>query len=351
MLYIRADANEIIGTGHVMRCLSIAQEMKKIDQDVTFLFADNRTGVILKQYSFCGICLETVWDNLDTEVEKMIEVIKEREVRFLLIDTYYVTLNYIEKIRSYTKIAYIDDLHTMLYPVDLLINYNMYAFSCEYERRYMEAKYQTSFFLGCDFVPLREEFQEVRKTIREIPNKILITSGGTDRYNVIGKLMCELKKQIWFSEFDYYVVIGRFNNRFLEISERYGQNSNIHILNNIPNISDYMRGCDIAITAGGVTTYELCACGIPSIIYIIADNQIEIANEVSKKGIIPCAGDVRIDINVCIKKIIDNVRLLKSDFLYRKTTSKKMQELVDGKGSRRLATILSHWIQKEKNEI
>ena len=336
MMYIRADANELIGTGHVMRCLSIAKEARKAGEDVTFIFADERTRQLVEQQGFSGICLHSVWNDLEQEIEGLTAVIKEHDIDVLLIDSYYVTEAYLCALRRCVQIAYIDDLHTMIYPVDLLINYNIYASKYSYEEEYRAAGYDTAFLLGCEYVPLREEFGNVVRAIKKVPDKILITSGGTDKYNVLGHLLAELKKQLWFEEFEYYVIVGRFNEHIEELQESYKNDGNVHLLQNISNISDYMKECDIAITAGGVTTYELCASGIPSVMYTIADNQLEVAQTFSENGIIPWVGDVREDMNQCMVRIMQKITALKSDVCLREEISKKMQQMVDGNGSKRI---------------
>lgn len=337
MIYIRVDANERIGTGHIMRCLSIAVEAKRMGEETTFLFADQETQKIIERYGFSGRCLDSVWHDLNQEIDKMIAIIKQEKIVFLLIDSYYVTERYLNGIRQYVTIGYIDDLHTLIYPVDLLINYNFYAFNYLYQEKYQAVGYQTSFLLGSLYVPLRKEFRNIKKKIRDVADKILITSGGTDSYNIVGRLLYELKRQHWFYKYEYYVVIGRFHPYKEELELEYRDNIHVHLLKDISNMSDYMKMCDIAITAGGVTTYELCASGIPSIMYTMADNQLEVAKTVSENGWIPWVGDVRKEIEDCIKNIIKQVEIFSEDVGKRKQISIMMQNLVDGEGAQRLA--------------
>lgn len=341
MIYIRADANEKVGTGHVMRCLSIANEIRKIGKEVQFIYADRRTEKIIQQHGFWGICLDSAWNDLNQEISKMQRIIQQKKIDFLLVDSYFVTIPYFNAIKKYVSIGYLDDLHLFSYPVDLLMNYNFYAKKYNYKEIYQRAGYSTLFLLGSLYVPLREEFQNVVREIKEKPDKILITSGGTDAYNILGNLLYELKKQHWFYQFEYYVVAGRFHKQMEELKMECESNQNIHLLVNIPNISDYMRECDLAVTAGGVTIYELCASGIPSIVYTMADNQLEIAQTVSEDGIIPWAGDIRNDKKDCIKNIIEQIKLLSKDVNVRKKRSAAMQKLVDGKGAQRFAFYLA----------
>ena len=117
----------------------------------------------------------------------------------------------------------------------------------------------------------------------------------------------------------------------------YGNHRNIHFLINIPDMDRYMKLCDIAITAGGTTTYELFASGVPSVMYTLADNQLEIAKTVSELGIVPYAGDIREDMELCIDNILKHTKIYSECYDLRKDTSLKMQSYIDGKGAGRIA--------------
>lgn len=337
MFYIRADANEIIGTGHVMRCLSIAEEVRRQGEEVTFIIADERTEMIITEKGFQIICLSSVWNDLDKEIDKLLQVIAEYSISLLLIDSYYVTKEYLETLHRYIRIAYIDDLNQFIYPVDYLINYNIYAENLDYPNQYRKADFlETKFMLGCSYAPLRPEFSNVQRVIKNKVSKILITSGGTDNYNVVGNILESLSARTWFSEMDYYVILGRFNIHKSELEERWRNSKNVHLLSNVDNMVDYMKSCDIAVTAGGVTTYELCACGIPSVMYTLADNQLQIAQTVSEQDLIPWIGDVRQEMNTCMDKLVQELESIKDDVGKRKRISSEMKRLVDGEGCNRI---------------
>lgn len=100
-----------------------------------------------------------------------------------------------------------------------------------------------------------------------------------------------------------------------------------------------MLECDVCITAGGTTVYELCACGIPSIIYRIADNQIMCSDKLSEIKLIHCAGDVRYNMTGCLDNIVSELMRLSNRELWE-SISYRMQEYVDGRGCERIAKIL-----------
>ena len=186
------------------------------------------------------------------------------------------------------------------------------------------------------------------KTVKEKVSDILVTSGGTDNYNVAGNILDLLARQPWFEQLNYYIILGRFNLHIEDLKKKWGLHKNVHLLMNVSNISEYMKSCDIAVTAGGVTTYELCACGIPSIMYTLADNQLQIAQMASEKCFIPWIGDVRGDMENCMYNIILWLEELMADKENRERMSSKMQEIVDGNGCERLVAEIKtyHKLQK-----
>lgn len=340
MYYIRADANEEIGTGHVMRCLSIAEEFRHRGEEVTFIIADERSRSMIEEHGFSVICLNSVWNDLEKEISSLVQAIKGRGISSLLIDSYFVTEAYLKEIGKHTKIAYIDDLNQFLYPVDLLVNYNIYAEELKYEKRYREAGLNTKFLLGCRYVPLREEFSRIDRKINETVSRVLITSGGTDPYDAVGGILENLSEKPWFDVTEFHVILGRFNKNREKLEERWGDCKNVVLLRNVKNMAEHMIQCDIAVTAGGVTTYELCATGIPSVMYTLADNQLDIANTVSRLGLMPWVGDIREDRQQCVKAIGEQVEQLKNSPVMRQGLSEKMRKMVDGKGCEILADIL-----------
>ncbi|MBR3834096.1 MAG: UDP-2,4-diacetamido-2,4,6-trideoxy-beta-L-altropyranose hydrolase [Lachnospiraceae bacterium] len=336
MFYIRADANEIIGTGHVMRCLSIAEELRRQREKVIFLFADDRTKNLIEEKNFEGICLNSVWNDLDKETSLMKQLIEKYDIEKLLIDSYYVTEHYLEELNKVTNVIYIDDMLAFPYPVQVLINYNIFATEEKYQQLYGDKYSDTQFLLGCKYAPLRQEFQDVKRVANDKINSILISSGGTDTYNITGNFLCALRTQKWFEETDIHVIIGRFNKNKETLEKEWYNCKNVKLHYNIHNMSDYMKSCDIAVSAGGVTTYELCACGIPTIMYTLADNQLEIADIASDMGLVHYAGDIREHMEDCLEIIISRIDVLRQDVELRRDISIKMQQVVDGKGCLRL---------------
>lgn len=328
MFYIRADANEIIGTGHIMRCLAVAAELRKRTEEVVFLVADKSGQKMAEDHGFKTICLDSHWDNPDQELGVILPLVKKSNIKGILVDSYYVTENYLDSLRQCTRLAYMDDINAFIYPVDLLVNYNIYAEKMYYMQCYREAGLDTEFLLGCSYVPLREEFCNIKS--KNIPGiykqektgsgniKILVTSGGADICNITGRLLEKLEGMDWFCKTELHVILGRFHQYKQELYEKWTDVSNVYLHENVKNMSQYMSMCDIAVTAGGSTVYELCACGLPSVMYTVADNQTGIAHEFDSRGLVPWCGDARYNTDICIGQVISNLETLLPDYRFLK---------------------------------
>lgn len=339
-MYIRADGNEIIATGHIMRCLSIAEALRELGEESTFILADDRSRDLIEAKGFSVIVLHSVWNDLNQETDKMIQYIKDYHIEKLLIDSYFVTFDYLNALREYTELNYIDDLNAFPYPVDRLINYGFMADRIPYADTYKKDDRQPEFCIGCDYVPLRREFQNVSYKVRKGVKDVLITTGGTDGFNVAGNILKQTMEQSEFQDISFHVVAGRFNKNLQMLHEMALHYENVTIYENISNMSELMQSCDVAVTAGGSTTYELCAVGIPSVCLSIADNQKEGVKNWEKEGIMLYAGDMESEPEQCIQNILEHLSTYMDDDSMRIEKSKNMRSLVDGQGAMRLAKLL-----------
>ncbi len=329
MIFIRTDMNEKIATGHVMRCLSIADALKEQGEEVHFLLADEQAQNLIQSRGYESIVLHTVWNDMDSEIPVLLAAIDRYKITRILIDSYQVTLKYLTEIKKMVQIMYIDDLKLFCYPVDVIVCYANY-WSRFYSRQNDPS---TIFLLGTKYVPLRKVFWNCeRKKITKEAGRLLLLSGGTDPYDFLGQTLMLLDLRV-FQHID--VICGRYYPNYEELCGKYEKNSKISIHKSIPDIEKYMKNADIAISAGGTTLYELCACGTPTISYSFADNQLDNVKQFASDGLTDYAGDLRYE-NVP-KKVIKLIEQYQKNLELRKQRSQEMQKLVDGKGAIRLA--------------
>ena len=330
MILIRADANEKTGSGHVMRCLSIASALAAKGETIRFVTADTRSYNLISSKGFDCEVLDTDFADMEGELGKVSLVVSLYNPSLLIVDSYFVTERYFVELGKLVRIAYIDDLNVKVWNVDFLINYNIFASEYDYSG-YESAK--TKLLLTPIYAPLREEFRnQASHENKDIVTDILVSAGGSDPACISERIIREICPLL--PEIRFHFIIGSLNPRINEIKKMEKGNVVLHI--NEQHIADLMKNCDIAVSASGSTLYELCACGVPTIIYTLADNQIPSAKLFDKMGIMLNCGDCRSDedfipnLVVCISKLI-------SETDTRKKISYNMQHLVDGKGAERLA--------------
>lgn len=333
-LYFRVDMNQIIATGHVMRCLSIAEAARDEGVDAVFILADAQAEDLIQSKGFRTIVLNSAWNDLEKELPDLLDLITKENIKTLLVDSYYVTENYLEALNHATSVAYIDDLNSFHYPVDTLIAYANYWKKMNYEENYPNTK----LLLGCDYVPLRKEFKNLPlKSIREKVENLLILTGGSDNLGISENILDHIPLE-QYKKVD--VICGRYFEQFNYLKAKYSSCKNVHLHKAVDNMIDYMLDADVAISAGGTTLYELCATGTPTITYSFADNQLDNVRQFADDGIMRYSGDIRYD------KVYENIQTVVESYQeesYRKQISAQMKKLIDGQGAARV--IKQFWMK------
>ncbi len=184
MIWIRADANETMGSGHVMRCLSIAAALRKMGEKVCFLAADEKTVPLLEAGGQAYHVLHTDYTRMEEELEILEGMLASCAPDFFLADSYFVTAEYFRRVRRRVPVGYVDDRCVKGLPLDLLINYNIFA-----EESLYGQQDGTRLLLGTAYAPLREEFRGTQYQVRQDALRVLVTTGGSDRYQLAGRFL------------------------------------------------------------------------------------------------------------------------------------------------------------------
>ena len=287
MIAIRADANEHIASGHVMRCLSIADALFSLGEEVIFYTSDEYAIQMITNRGFKAVCLHSDWNDKDSETEAFITELKKSNPRLLLVDSYQVTHDYLEKLRKVVKLAYLDDLNSFDYPVDIVINYSIYAEDLDYPPN-------KTYLLGTRYVPLRKQFDINDEILdraikeRDMNKQILIMTGAADPYQLASKIIDSILDEPNLNDYTIAVIKGKFWNEKLS-----NYRDRVKIYENVENMASLMLRSTMAVSAGGSTLYELCACCVPTVTFSYADNQLGNVNGFADRDIMPYVGDVR----------------------------------------------------------
>ena len=173
---IRVDMNPVIATGHMMRCLSIADSIVELGKKVIFITADDYPLELIKQRGHEAVVLDTDWQKMEDELPSLLPILESRNVARVLVDSYQVTEEYLQALEAHVKVSYLDDLDMFSYPVDQLIcyanYYNLFSYGQKGEKE--------GCYLGLKYVPLRRAFQNCPvKNIKTNNNKAPLLSPNT----------------------------------------------------------------------------------------------------------------------------------------------------------------------------
>lgn len=332
MIAVRTDANNTIAMGHLMRCLSVAQQLQKMNQEVLFVLSESYGAELVRSRGFAVEVLGNDYNDKEAELGQLRKLLAKYDCRVVLVDSYQVTAEYMTGLGRLAKVAYIDDLKELDAPADVVIHY---LFGAD-RSNYTGIKAQT-YLLGNRYVPLREEFSANEPVIRDGIENILITTGGTDRLDMaIGALEAIDRA---YPAAAKHVVVGRFYDKDEELRRLADACSNVTIYKNISDMWRVMHMCDVAVTAGGTTIMELAAAGVPAVCFAIADNQLPGIMAYGSAGVVRFAGNAVSDRSATLHNIVRELRFLE-DAGVRRMYSDRARECVDGQGAVRIADCL-----------
>lgn len=342
ILYIRTDANASLGIGHMMRCATVAQEWESRGGKVVFLVADEEGAAAVRGLGYDVLRLPgACYDNLDKELSELLYLIMDRQIKLLLLDSYYVTYRYMEELYRHTRIIYLGKFHEEAVPAHMVIDYTIQSM----ENHALYERYDalgTRKLLGCDYFPLRREFLEEQAVSAENHGEsgecsrlhILIMTGGSDPFHVAYNLCTFLNDR---RDFCLHVVVGAFHADRDILKDMSAKSDSLYVYENVKNMAKLMRRCDIAVSAGGITLYELCACGVPTVAYTFADNQQPAVEVFERRGLLSLAGDIRgQETSESCLQIAGKLDGLVRDERERAKMSARMSKLVDGRGAQRI---------------
>lgn len=334
MIGIRVDANNIISTGHAMRCIAIEQGLRELGQKAVFFVADRSAMDFLVTKGYESVCLETDWRNKEEELSKLIKYIQEYKMNKLIVDSYQVTKRYFEKLHKWTKVIYIDDLNEDKYSLSMLVNYGLNISEKDYKHYNQE---EVKLLLGRKYVPLRKEFRSQEIIFKEHVTDVLITSGGSDNLCIVEKLSKKIIAMKSWMNIRFHIVVGNFFVNCPNLKRLADKTSNLILYYEVKDMSEIMLKCDIAISAGGTTLAELCALGMPSVCFAIADNQLKGIEAYRKAKVMLSAGDVRTGVEAAVDNILQKLDNLIKDNDLRNEIYGNMQGFIDGNGAIRVA--------------
>lgn len=289
VLVIRADASPSIGTGHVMRCMALAQAWVRTGGKVIFLQAESTPSLARRLAADCfeSHALACSRGSVEDAAET-IRCASAVRAGWVVADGYCFGPRWQRAIRAAGyRLLVVDDYgHHESYDADLILNQNVGALAAQYPR----CAPDTRLLLGSRYAMLRREFLAHReKTDDGSPSgrRILVTLGGADPENVTMQVVRALAA---VPDVEIVAVAGGSNPNRSMLEAVAETDPRVRLVVDAQNMPELMAGADLAVAAGGSTAWELAFIGVPAILLILADNQIPGAWEIDRQRAGVCLG-------------------------------------------------------------
>jgi UDP-2,4-diacetamido-2,4,6-trideoxy-beta-L-altropyranose hydrolase len=288
-IVIRADGSREIGTGHIVRCLTLATAVVSRGARATFITRNlpSELAQEIKDSGHALLEMQGPFDQAQDADETRGLISKSGSTpEWLVVDHYGVDAEWEKNLRSSArKIAVIDDLANRPHDCDLLFDQNFYL---DPDARYRGLVSESAeLILGPCYALLREQFYRERRSLRirtgEV-SKILVFFGGADSTGETLKVLEALAQMR--PSFKTDIIIGKLNPHAAQIEVQISKLSGVDLHCGVKDMAGFMAQADISLGAGGSTTWERCFLGLPTITLQVADNQQELTLALAQQGVI-----------------------------------------------------------------
>jgi UDP-2,4-diacetamido-2,4,6-trideoxy-beta-L-altropyranose hydrolase len=323
-LVFRVDSSHLIGTGHVVRCITLAKLLsQKIQLDCTFVARDLQGSIsdIIVESGFKLIELQDDSESLMSigysdwlgstpkrDADQTMAALRAHNltsIDIFIVDHYSLDVEWETRFKVFcNKFVVIDDLANRIHTCDYLIDQNI---APNYLNRYKKlVPNNCKLFLGISYCLLNDDFfswKNVTKTRTKV-TRLLVFFGGVDINNSTLKLLHVIEDRLMLFE-NVNIVVGRSNPNKFEVEKFCSGYINCTYNEQISNMAELMVNSDLAIGAGGATTGERIFLGLPSIVFSLADNQVEVARYLHRLNYIDFIGDESTITNKCLDSVLD----------------------------------------------
>ncbi len=338
-LIIRADASVAIGSGHVMRCVALAQAWQDAGGEVVFAMAQSTPAIEarLRSEHIKIVGLQAMAGSRQDAIQAA-DLAQSHQASWVVVDGYQFDDEYQDGIKQTgLNLLFVDDIgHCAHYSADLVLNQNVHA----QEQSYRHREAHTRLLLGTRYAMLRREFAPWRQWRREFTStahKVLVTMGGSDPDNGT-KRVIESLPLVRVNGLEIKILVGNSNPHYSSLENAVNQSSvAVGLLRDARNLPELMAWADVAISAAGSTCWELCLLGLPALLIDLAENQRPVAEELNRLGAAIHLGSTK---NITSGKIADKLQALILSMELRTKMSERARGLVDGDGAGRVVSAI-----------
>lgn len=343
---IRADGNNKVGFGHLVRCTALAKELTNLGCKVVFISKEKQNKFVNNLFAETQLSMETISNKftLEEEMEFLKNKIDLCNIDIIILDGSQFNKEYVRKLKKTNNvyIVVLDVNREIDIGANIVINGGIYS-------KELFIKSNNPFgvsLLGPEYNLLRDQFKNcpVRNVNKNV-KRLLITCGGGGTKELIFTIIESVIDIVIQRDIVIDLVLGSSMSETEELVYDIQQYKNINIHTNVSQMVDLMYQCDIAISAGGTTLYELAATGTPTLAFILANNQDRQTIEFHNQKTLINLGYID---SLNKSKLANNLNYLLDRYKKREKMSKKGQELIDGKGASRSANEIVNNYKKER---
>lgn len=351
----RADASSQIGTGHVVRCLTLAEKLRGCDAEVHFVcraleghlcdlvtargFTVHRLAGASGNADRAAHCngpdSDIAWE-LDAELT--ISLIKDLDhFDWICVDHYALDHRWETCLRPYCdRLMVIDDLANRLHDCNLLLDQNAVA---GMEERYVAlVPAGCTSLLGPSHALLNAQYAELRLRAapREgRPRRLLVSFGGFDQHGLTEmtvRVLCELD----LAALEADIVLASSSPQYARIQDMIADRPLLRLHDRAPGLGTFILTADVSLGAGGTTHWERLALGLPSLVITVAENQRAVAAELASQGLIRWLGDAEHIVPAVLREELAGLLTADLDPQW----SMRCLAVVDGRGADRVAAAM-----------
>lgn len=332
----RVDASAVIGSGHLMRCLTLAKALQQSNWQVQFACRAHPGHLIqwLGEQNFDVITLQQsaqtqasgygAWLGV-TEQQDAAELKEQLQapVDLLVIDHYGLAKTF-ELVMTgfYLKLLVIDDLANRSHQCDYLLDQNLYPqMHSRYDKLVNKEAQQ---WLGPSYVLLRPEFAQYQRAVDTNKLRFLVFYGGTDELNLTS-LTIKALQRLQKTDFAADIVIGLANPHKTELEKLCAEDKRFILHIQTPHMAKLMSKATLMIGAGGSTHWERCAMALPAVVVTLAENQVASTLALVEAGVCAYLGQGQ---NLTASQLTSAIQQLLNKPEQLQQMSKKARELV-----------------------
>ncbi len=293
---IRADASSTLGSGHVMRCKTLADELTRRSADVHFVCCEY-PGNLIPMLAGSGYRVIAITPPEHAEqsrdADRTVAAVQAFAPDWVIVDHYALDAEWETRVgASVGRVCVIDDLANRRHACELLLDQNWVGVDAADRYDALVPAHCTR-LLGPDYALLQPAFRRLRATLAPRDGtirRVLVFFGGVDSTNQTVKVL-EALGDARFADLAVDIVIGHANPAAQQIASMATLRADTRVYGQLSTLAELMAGADLMLCAGGATTWERCCLGLPAVVAITAPNQQAATRALAARGVHRSLGD------------------------------------------------------------